>query len=447
MCLSLPSTPSRIKDKYLSYLALLLGLLTAVLLWQPVQAQATDPGTETDVRTYTVVPGDTLFVIAQQVGVPMETLITHNGISDPNQLEVGQVLLIPNGDGSAGSPAAANPATGDLAAADFAVVRAQPGDTVATIAAAHGQTTDQLAAINQLTPADRLFPGQPLLLPRAAAMTDPLRFGAVDSVRLPERLVQGRTGMVVVTTARPLELAGTWNGLPISFIPQQDNGLVQFAYLPVPALIAPSSYWVTVSYTATNGLKLNQTWAVPVGEGPYESQEINLPPDRGTLLAPEIVQAELEKVTEVWSVRTPTLAWTLPFTRPISAEYPTTSPFGTRRSYNGGPYSSYHAGQDFGAPEGIPVLAPADGVVALADALNVRGNAVIVDHGGGVFTGYWHLSELKVTPGQVVHAGDVLGISGNTGLSTGAHLHWELRIYGVAVDPMQFFDEPLAPPL
>jgi murein DD-endopeptidase MepM/ murein hydrolase activator NlpD len=326
-------------------------------------------------------------------------------------------------------------------------VRAEPGDTLASIAATHGQTIDQVAALNRLTPSDRLFPGQPLLLPRNAVAADPLRFGAVQAVRLPDRLIQGRTGTVVVTTTRPLELEGNWNGLPLSFVPLRDNGLAQFAYLPVPALIAPSSYWVTLSYTASNGLRLNQTWPVPVAEGPYESQEINLPPDRGVLLAPEIVQTELERVSEVWSVRTPALAWTQPFTHPISAEYPTSSPFGTRRSYNGGPYASYHEGQDFASPEGIPVLAPGDGVVALADALNVRGNAVIIDHGGGVFSGYWHLSELRVTPGQTVRTGDVLGISGNTGLSTGAHLHWELRIYGIAVDPLQFTQEPLAPPL
>jgi murein DD-endopeptidase MepM/ murein hydrolase activator NlpD len=71
----------------------------------------------------------------------------------------------------------------------------------------------------------------------------------------------------------------------------------------------------------------------------------------------------------------------------------------------------------------------------------VRGNAVIIDHGQGVFTGYWHMSEMKVTPGMQVATGDVLGLVGNTGLSTGAHLHWELRINGVAVDPMQFLDE------
>jgi murein DD-endopeptidase MepM/ murein hydrolase activator NlpD len=77
-------------------------------------------------------------------------------------------------------------------------------------------------------------------------------------------------------------------------------------------------------------------------------------------------------------------------------------------------------------------------MIALAEPLNVRGNAVVIDHGGGVFSGYWHLSEIKVTPGQTIALGDIIGLSGNTGLSTGAHLHWELRIYGIAVDPLQF---------
>ena len=77
----------------------------------------------------------------------------------------------------------------------------------------------------------------------------------------------------------------------------------------------------------------------------------------------------------------------------------------------------------------------------LAEPLAVRGNAVILDHGRGVFSGYWHLSEMKVSVEMEVAAGDVLGLVGNTGLSTGAHLHWELRIGGVAVDPMQFLEE------
>jgi murein DD-endopeptidase MepM/ murein hydrolase activator NlpD len=241
-------------------------------------------------------------------------------------------------------------------------------------------------------------------------------------------------------------VGGNWNGLPLTFVPVSNDPNRLFAYLPVPALIAPNAYWLTITYTATNGTPLSQSWPVAVAEGPYDRQEINLPDDRGGLLAADIIAPELEKVSAVWSQRSPTLLWTEVFSRPISPEYPTTSPFGTRRSYNGGPYASYHEGQDFGVPAGVPVLAPGAGVVALAESLAVRGNAVILDHGSGVFSGYWHLSEVTVAVGQNVAMGDVIGISGNTGLSTGAHLHWELRIYGIAVDPMQFIDAPLIAP-
>ncbi|MCB0241403.1 MAG: M23 family metallopeptidase, partial [Anaerolineae bacterium] len=81
--------------------------------------------------------------------------------------------------------------------------------------------------------------------------------------------------------------------------------------------------------------------------------------------------------------------------------------------------SGYHTGQDFAAPEGVPVLAPASGTVVLAEPLDVRGNAVVIDHGAGVFTGYWHLSQIDVQAGQQVKPGDQLGLVGTTGLSTG----------------------------
>jgi murein DD-endopeptidase MepM/ murein hydrolase activator NlpD len=418
----------------------LLGLWLGLLTFDPLLAQ-----TASDARSYTVVPGDTLFLIAERFGITLEELIAFNGITDPNVLEVGQVLLIPvEGEGNVeGGNVEAVTA---LPAAGVASVRARPGDTVASLAMRYGQSVEQFTALNSIDPNARLFPGQPLVVPRNALGSEPLRFGAVRSAAVPVQLIQGRTGSVVVETIHPLQLSGNWNDLPLTFLPMPDDPTRQFAYLPVPALIAPNSYCLTVSYTASNGLLLNKSWPVAVVAGPYDSQEINLPDDRGGLLDAEVSVPELEKVTAIWSQRTPTLYWTEPFSRPISSEYPTTSPFGTRRSYNGGPYASYHAGQDYGTPAGVPVAAPGAGVVALAEPLNVRGNAVIIDHGGGIFSGYWHLSELKVTVGQSVAQGDIIGLSGNTGLSTGAHLHWELLIYGIAVDPLQFLDVPLVAP-
>jgi murein DD-endopeptidase MepM/ murein hydrolase activator NlpD len=130
--------------------------------------------------------------------------------------------------------------------------------------------------------------------------------------------------------------------------------------------------------------------------------------------------------------------WSGTFGLPLAGEIRVTAPFGQRRSYNGGPVASYHAGQDLGADKGVPVLAPITGTVVLAEPLNVRGRAVILDHGLGVFTGFWHLSQIDVTVGQAVGRGEVVGLVGNSGLSTGPHLHWEMRVLGVPVDPFQW---------
>ena len=79
----------------------------------------------------------------------------------------------------------------------------------------------------------------------------------------------------------------------------------------------------------------------------------------------------------------------------------------------------------------------------MAETLAVRGNAVILDHGAGLHTGYWHLSKIDVNVGQQVKAGDKLGEVGTTGLSTGAHLHWEMRVGVTPVDPLTWLRRAL----
>jgi len=115
--------------------------------------------------------------------------------------------------------------------------------------------------------------------------------------------------------------------------------------------------------------------------------------------------------------------------------------YGTHRAYNGGPYTSYHSGVDFRAPGGTPVHASAGGIVVLADPLALWGNAVVIDHGWGVLTGYGHLSTIEVQVGQQVSQGDLIGKVGNTGLSTGAHLHWEMWVGGNSVSGLQWLEE------
>ena len=398
----------------------LAGLMVCLFLglMNTGRAQAQTPS------TYTVQPGDTLGVIATQLGVTLEDLAAANGITDVNLISAGQVLVVP-GPGSL-----------------LPMAAAYPGDSLADMALRLGTTVEQMAALNQMDGAARLFPGQPVQIPPGAAGDGALRFGAVTGVGLPDQIVQGRTGRLAVQSSRPLSLTATWNGLPLHFQPNAARSEVhgQSAFLPTPALLGPGSFPVEIGYETSSGAVLSQTFSVLVTAGPYETQLLEMSQETIGLLDPQFTQPEIEKLYALWAVADAPLGWTEPFSRPIGLEYPTTSPYGTRRSYNGGPYS-YHAGQDFGAPAGITVTAPGNGIVVLAEPLNVRGNAVVIDHGAGVFTGFWHLSEIIVTPGQQVAVGDALGLVGTTGLSTGNHLHWELRIYGVSVDPMQFLEE------
>lgn len=129
------------------------------------------------------------------------------------------------------------------------------------------------------------------------------------------------------------------------------------------------------------------------------------------------------------------------FARPVAFEG---GNFGARRVYNG-KTQSFHAGLDMSAPKGTPVAAAADGRVALAGDLYFSGGTVLLDHGGGLFTQYMHLSRVDVKDGDVVAKGAILGLVGATGRVTGPHLHWAARLNGARVNPEAFLALPLWP--
>ena len=106
------------------------------------------------------------------------------------------------------------------------------------------------------------------------------------------------------------------------------------------------------------------------------------------------------------------------------------SPFTGRREF--------HKGMDIANRQGTPVMATADGVVAYADDKGSLGIAMIIDHGHGVTTRYGHLEKISCKPGERVHRGEVIAAMGNTGRSTGPHLHYEVRLNGVPVNPAKY---------
>jgi murein DD-endopeptidase MepM/ murein hydrolase activator NlpD len=111
-----------------------------------------------------------------------------------------------------------------------------------------------------------------------------------------------------------------------------------------------------------------------------------------------------------------------------------TGRFGDRRLVNG-KQSSVHYGLDLDGEPGSPVLAAADGEVVMARSCYLSGNSVVLWHGAGVFSAYFHLSRMDVTPGQALRLGDPVGLVGATGRVTGPHLHWSTRVAGLLVDP------------
>lgn len=119
--------------------------------------------------------------------------------------------------------------------------------------------------------------------------------------------------------------------------------------------------------------------------------------------------------------------------------------FGDRRVYHyagGGSGASIHAGIDIALPAGTEVRACAAGRVVMARARIVTGNSVVIEHSPGIYSLYYHLESIVVTEGQSVAKGQAIGAVGSTGLATGPHLHWELRIGLVAVDPELLLDAP-----
>jgi murein DD-endopeptidase MepM/ murein hydrolase activator NlpD len=127
-----------------------------------------------------------------------------------------------------------------------------------------------------------------------------------------------------------------------------------------------------------------------------------------------------------------------PFAPPLDPDTRRTSFFGDRRVYlysNGKSDTAVHAGIDYGVPAGTPVKACGAGRVALAQERIVTGNSVIIEHLPGVYSIYYHLDKITAEEGTLVNEGDVIGLSGATGLATGPHLHWEIRVAAENTDP------------
>ncbi|RMH54191.1 MAG: M23 family metallopeptidase [Deinococcus-Thermus bacterium] len=303
----------------------------------------------------------------------------------------------------------------------------QPGETLFRIAQRYSTTVEALQALNGIQDPRRLRVGQVLQIGEALPALRRLEPAPppLQALTWPRETPQGR--LAVVRLESLVELSG-WVRFLGGRYPVQHNRVL----LPIPAMQPPGVYPAELEI---EGVRLRLE--VRVVAGRFGRFVLRLPPERQALLVPERLRAERERVVAACDVGRPQM-WQGPFRKPVSSER-ITDPFGTRRSYDQGRTFTYHEGLDYGVPEGTPVYAPAPGVVGLAERLFVRGGAVVLDHGLGVCSGFWHLSRVVVRPGQRVGTGELLGYSGNTGLSNGPHLHFELRVRGIPTDPAPWF--------
>jgi murein DD-endopeptidase MepM/ murein hydrolase activator NlpD len=429
-------------DQCLSVLIrVLVTALIAVAPIAPAAAQGAAP------IVYVVQAGDTLSGIARHFSVSVAELAQVNSLLNPDLIYVGQSIRLPASD----RPAAAPAGTPEPASLAYRVHVVQPGENLFRIALQYQVSVGSIAAANNLGNTALIFVGQQLAIPGSAASAPPVSGPAAP---LPDPFItfdvgplpvsQGSVVIVKVRTREPVLLEGLFIDWAIPFAQEGDTyyGIVGVSANPVNGP-QPGIYPLTVTATNAKGTQVNVTASVQVSAGRYNYETIILPPDRQALLDPVLVAAERAKLDAVWTHFSPLRHWSSAFSIPVKNYVKISSPFGTRRSYGGSVFSSYHEGTDFSASTGTPVYAPAGGVVVLAEPLVVRGNAIVIDHGWGVYTGLYHLSEIDVTVGQTVQQGDFVGRVGGTGLATGPHLHWDVRIRSLNVDPLQFTRQAL----
>jgi murein DD-endopeptidase MepM/ murein hydrolase activator NlpD len=266
---------------------------------------------------------------------------------------------------------------------------------------------------------------------------------AADSARVelaPGTVKQGETFTVSL-----------WNGEHAS------DASTEFAGVRYPMLWTGDIWWAVIGVAADfmagqhqvqvieDGVMNLPIMVLTVVEAAFPEEFIQLEPEQAQLLTdPVAVEEERQLLASIYAVVTPAILWSGPFVLPAVGEIGDT--FGMRRSFDGGSFS-HHTGVDILAGEGAPVVAANSGRVAFAGDLHLRGGSVIIDHGAGVFSGYHHLSQTLVIEGQEVSQGAVIGAVGGTGLTTGPHLHWEIIVHGVRVDPLPWTEAEIGPSL
>ncbi len=249
----------------------------------------------------------------------------------------------------------------------------------------------------------------------------------------PQEVKQGEVlAIEVKTKAKEVSIKGDWAGTPIYFYEQKRRVFAGIA--GVDLATPPGPHLLRVEVEEREGRSSEQVFEVQVEAGGFEVQRLTLPPEMVDLKGEALrrVLADNKRLMEIFNQVRPERLWHRPFIKPVEGSI--TSPFGLRRVINGQDRSP-HNGVDIGAEQGIEVVACNSGMVVFAQELYLSGKTIIIDHGFGLYSMYFHLAEMRVAEGEQVEIGHCIGLVGATGRVTGPHLHWGIRLLKARVDP------------
>jgi Peptidase family M23 len=274
-------------------------------------------------------------------------------------------------------------------------------------------------------------------------------------VILLRRLLLG--ALTLVCSIFPPALAAQGHGATISAAP---GTLVRWTVPGAQRCTMKGRSWAALHGTCYYPIDLEQKPALIaiaiLGSGPREFARISVEPyDYGTeeIELPDIPQAhpspqDLKRdardgvlLSKIWRSKEGPAQFTLPL-GPPARPLPVGKSFGMKRVFNGKPAAQLHTGSDYATPVGTPILAVADGTVVLAEDMFFEGNAVLIDHGDGLISMCFHLSEINVQVGQEVKKGHTLGRVGSTGRATGPHLFFGIRWHDARINPQFVLEDP-----
>ncbi len=452
------------------FLHALLALCLALTLLPTRPAQAQYNG-----AYYTVQEGDTLSEIAWYFHTTLNELLALNPMADPDALAPGKVLLIPGYEDE----------TGEIIRAEMPI-----SESARTLARANGMRPELFNRLNSLTSPEALISGSlvfyiqpedlaltrlnlvndltPLDLATRAAENawlaalandlpspglllqndvlflpgdpaDPARapltalLPQLTDVRLnPGVLAQGKTTVITADASPQTTLTGELLGYPLHFFPNQ-GGAGYTALQGIPRLEEPGVKTLTLTAAAPDGRAFTLRRQALLIEKYYG---IDTPLQvADNVIDPAITEPEFAFLMQLVAPADPEKLWNARFSPPSTTPEFITSWYGRLRSYNNSDYTYFHSGMDYGGGESSPILAPAPGIVVYTGLLDVRGNTTVISHGWGVYTGYWHQSRIDVQVGDRVETGQTIGYMGATGRVTGPHLHFDLIVGSVEVDP------------